>query len=346
MNNNMSPPGGGLGAAANFNGDRAAQMRAQVVDFFRARSRKIERRLCVWLVLILAAACKITSLFFAATETQTMIWMAVLLLVMIESTILMKLWYWIVSTRLGTQRELRLLRLDLALRNDTLDTTELASVESPTKPQGLSKWERAAWKVAILILGIGVGLGGFRFLNFFSKTPPVFQNVIRLDANGVGQDAVRWTRQNKTVGPMKEVPLYDGGAISGTEFIPASDSPYRDSQGRSLAIRREPAGQNHRNVIQLISPVPPADMADIFWTREVKAHREDDLWVLTLGPGNSYHTTLELPPGAELVSVEPRENSRKMEDGRLSLTFIASTPPDKLVSYTIKYRLPQATSAP
>jgi hypothetical protein len=90
----------------------------------------------------------------------------------------------------------------------------------------------------------------------------------------------------------------------------------------------------------LIDPVPAALAAEIHWTTKIQAVQDGDVWVFNIGPGNSYDTTVKLPVGAELVSVEPAESSREMAGDRLSLRFRVSTPPDKLVSYRIKFRLP------
>jgi len=186
--------------------------------------------------------------------------------------------------------------------------------------------------------------GDFRYLKFLERRGPAFQNVITLQADGNGQSAACWTYQNMNLAMLREVPLYSGPAVAHTEFISASESPYRDSLGRTLAIRREPAGVNRRDVIQLIDPVPVAGKAEIHWTAKVQAVHEGDVWVYKVGPGNSHDTTVELPPGAELVSVEPAETSRRLVGDRLALEFKVCTPPEKLVSYRVKYRLPTPAS--
>jgi hypothetical protein len=267
---------------------------------------------------------------------------------MFESTILLKLWYWVASNRLSTQRELRLLRFDLAAGHGSPRGVEdLSQLESPLRPAGLSRWERVAWMAAIVILALGIASGGdLRVLRLLGSGGPPFQDVITLQADGNGEQATCWTVRNNSLAVMREIPwLYDGGSIEKTEFVSASESPYRDAKGRTLAFRREPAGLNHRNVIQLIDPVPGTRDVQIFWTTKAQAIREGDVWIYKLGPGNSFNTTVELPTGAQIVSVEPPENSRGVRGDRTTLEFEVSTSPDKLVSYQIKYRLPTPASA-
>jgi len=330
---------------AQFDPSRAAQLRTKVVDAFAARIRKVERRLYIFLVVLVVLACAMMRNFFQSTEIQAQIFWAVLFLVMLESTILMKLWYWIVTTRLGTQRELRLLRFDLvAGKNSLHGIEELSQIESPLRPVGHSRWERTVWTAAILILGFGIATGGdFRFLKYVRSGGPGFENVVKLQADGNGQQMTRWTYANRQPIMLREIPLYSGPAVAHTELISASDSPYRDSKGRTLAFRREPAGQNHRDVIQLIDPVPAGGKAELHWVTKVEATRERALWVYRMGPGNSYSAIVELPSGAEIVSVEPADALRRAEGGCPVIEFHSRR---EMYEGTIKYRLPVTASEP
>lgn len=72
-----------------------------------------------------------------------------------ETTVLIKLWYWMVNTKLGILREVKLLRLDLAAQKGSLVALEtIASVESPTKAPGVHKRERAIWFGALIAVGV------------------------------------------------------------------------------------------------------------------------------------------------------------------------------------------------
>ncbi len=53
-------------------------------------------------------------LFAQTSNTKTLIALGVLIIVSVEGTVLMKLWYWVVHTRLLLVREVKEMRLELA----------------------------------------------------------------------------------------------------------------------------------------------------------------------------------------------------------------------------------------
>ena len=62
--------------------------------------------------------------FVAESNTKTLIALAALFIVSFEVTVLMKLWYWVVNTRLLLVREVKEMRLELA---------ELAARQKPSQ---------------------------------------------------------------------------------------------------------------------------------------------------------------------------------------------------------------------
>ena len=79
-----------------------------------------------WIFLVLSAAMMVGGMIFLTQEkgTRGMLFAAVIALIGYNSTILMKLWYWVVSTKLGILKELKQLQLQV---------TELTGRESPGK---------------------------------------------------------------------------------------------------------------------------------------------------------------------------------------------------------------------
>jgi hypothetical protein len=92
--------------------DAAARERLQ--DEF---SRK--RRIAMWITwgfLAFETAWMVALMLAFALEsnTKTLIALATLFIVSVEGTVLMKLWYWVVHTRLLLVREVKEMRLELA----------------------------------------------------------------------------------------------------------------------------------------------------------------------------------------------------------------------------------------
>jgi hypothetical protein len=344
----------GRPSAAGFDPEKAAQMRAQALDMFQGQARKISRYMLVWLLICMAFACVTMLLFMVSTDVKSWILYGVLFLVMIESTILIKLWYWVVNSKLAVLRQVKLLRMDLALQKGSTETLEeLAALDSPLRPMGLSKWEHRIWRAAVTALAVVLGViiatsqGNLRFL-LSALSINDFRNTVTLNADGSAQEQIEWEMQNWSLAPLTEFPLSNGGSVSQTTLIPAGDSPYSDGMGRKLAVRREPAGPNHRDLIQFVEAVPPfgrfilKSSSPSPW--HTRATREGEVWTAqeTLGPSSvriRYVQTVVLPPGAMVVSVDPPPEDQKNEEGRVVLHLQSKPIAGQRWNWTVKYRL-------
>jgi hypothetical protein len=138
-----------------FDPEKAAQLRSQALGSFRAKKRKLLRVAGIYLVIfgILAWVC--LRLFNRATDVQSWIFYAVLFLVMYESTVLIKLWYAVIHTKLDILREIKTLRVDMALQRGSQDALQEASrVNSPAQAYEVSMTEAYAWKAVLIALGL------------------------------------------------------------------------------------------------------------------------------------------------------------------------------------------------
>jgi hypothetical protein len=338
--------------AGGFDPERASRLRAQALETFQGQSRKITRYLYVWLLICLAFACLAMVLFAASTDVKSCILYGVLFLVMIESTILIKLWYWVVNTKLAVLRQVKLLRMDLALQKGSMEALEeLAALESPVQPAGISKWERWGWRVVTIVFALVMGAaiassqGNLRFVASALSVND-FRNTLDLAADGSARQQIEWEMQNRSLAPLSEFPLSNGGSVAQTTLIPAAESPYADGLDRKLALRREPAGPNHRDVIQFVEPVAPFARFTLksSWPWQARATREGDVWTLTdtLGPSSvrvRYVQTVLLPPGAEVVSVNPPATEQRDQGERVLLRMESKPGAGQQWKWTVQYRL-------
>src|SRR5512133_1614310 len=99
--NETPPNSAGRQSAPGFDPERASRLRAQALHLFQGQSRKISRHMLVWLLVSMVFACLAMILFAISTDVKSWILYGVLFLVMIESTILIKLWYWVVNSKLA-----------------------------------------------------------------------------------------------------------------------------------------------------------------------------------------------------------------------------------------------------
>lgn len=88
--------------------------REESVKMFENRIKKIRRLTFLFLVVDIAAMVAAAVFLQLATSTRMMIWCAIMFMVSFEGTVLIKLWYYVVSSRISVLRELKHLEMLLA----------------------------------------------------------------------------------------------------------------------------------------------------------------------------------------------------------------------------------------
>ncbi len=335
--------------SGSFDPERAARLRVQARDAFEAKYRLAARLSWGYLLGCVLAGWWCVHMFLADADVRSWILWGVLFIAAFETTVLMKLWYWVVNSKLATLRELKLLRMDLALQRQSHATLEeLARMESPTKVPGIGKWEGYAWLGAFIAAGLLIGLEIARHADRFYRASGQMtaESQLTLSDDGTAQVRATYTLVNSSSRALRDFTVYSGGTISGTMKIPIAESRWSDGQGRKLEVVREadPKGPNHRDVIQLLEPVPPGQSFTLSTTFTRKAQRENGVWVFTQYANWGYHRnlyrdTVLLPPGAELVSAEPGATRLEHQDGRAVLHFEGERSAGAKWLYVVKYQL-------
>ncbi|MFC1736453.1 DUF6768 family protein [Candidatus Hydrogenedentota bacterium] len=171
-----------LGTNGNFDIRKALALKGQMVDRFNGALKKVERHLYVWLLLCVSAAELASIGFCLARDTKGQILWAILLLIAFETTILLKLWYWIMNDKISVMRELKLLNLELMTEGATTDISEDLDMDGISKEwsiraRGCSKLERGLWMAAIMLIAafVGVTIGTGRFWTRWVEERPRIQ---------------------------------------------------------------------------------------------------------------------------------------------------------------------------
>jgi Family of unknown function (DUF6768) len=81
--------------------------REESVKMFENRIRNVRRLTVFFLVVDIAAMVAAAIFLQLATSTRMMIWCAIMFMVAFEGTVLIKLWYYVVSSRISVLRELK-----------------------------------------------------------------------------------------------------------------------------------------------------------------------------------------------------------------------------------------------
>ena len=146
-----------LAGNGTFDPDKAHAIKQRMVGTFAAGARKVERYLRLYMCLCSWLFVFALFHFTHASTTKTLLFYGLLMLIFFETTILMKLWYWIMNTKLGILKEIKQLQLGQTSADDT-DGAPERSKGRGSPSQGLSRRERTIWWVALIG---GVALLGF-----------------------------------------------------------------------------------------------------------------------------------------------------------------------------------------
>ncbi len=139
-----------------YDPEKAKRASESAVSQYLGGLKKTERILWMYLIGCVAVAVFSAESFMLATTDKAMIGCGIVFLVAVETTILMKLWYWIVNTKLTLQKEIRqwLVR-ETVPKPAAYASTRLA--EMPFGRPGLSPWERMAWLVGLVLVALATG---------------------------------------------------------------------------------------------------------------------------------------------------------------------------------------------
>jgi hypothetical protein len=132
---------------------KAKEASEAAVSEYVSGLKRTERVLWIYLMICVAVAVFAGEHFVFATSNKAMMGCGIAFLVALETTILVKLWYWIVNTKLTLQKEIRQSRIQ--------GTTPESAAYAPTwlgemslgRP-GLSPWERRAWFLALVVVAV------------------------------------------------------------------------------------------------------------------------------------------------------------------------------------------------
>jgi len=320
-----------LGGNGSPDAGRAEESAGVAMAVYARKLRKLE--LIAWAYLAACVALAVFSLsrFEASTAVKDHVFYGVIFLLAIESSVLIKLWYWVMNTKLGVLAEIKRLRLQLP-------ATQVGS-EEPALQTGSLGWSvrgrRWALLVAIIAVGFFVGAAGNG----------------SLDA-GYSVDGYYTVQSDGRADVISRMELASLGPAPASVFTFYSDSQLSDARcldetGRELPVEVVPEGEGYRFRADLAEPRMPGEdsafkvaYSTMGLVREEGESRVFELnWAWGLGR-NAYEYTVSLPRDAEVVSVEPKPRSRYTFDGRPTLTFSGLRSSSEHFNVIVRYRVP------
>lgn len=323
--------------------EKAKRTSEAAVSQYQRGLKKTERILWCYLIACVAVAVLAMNSFLCAIDHKTLIGCGIVFLVAIETTILIKLWYWIMNTRLTLQKDMRQWQAHGNLPETAEHAPSWWLAEMSFGRPGLSRWERRAWFAGLVVVAVATS----SYATYSQITSPSLLTLVdsvRLASDGTSFSTMQVAYQPKERPRLESFPFYTGCLTGKIRWL--------DERGRLLPYDISTVGANRCYTVHLIEPIAMGEWLRYTQIRETSAaaSREGNIWTyqndLTYGCStNRFFITVELPRGAKVLSADPQPMDQTTENGISTLVFSASRETNERFAYKIQYELPGKTSA-
>ncbi len=344
----MSQPQDNLAKALAQNGSfdpqRATELKQKAVAALNAKMRRVERVFWVVFLFCVWVLCSAFTALLGSSSTRDLIFCAVLILVMYESTVLMKLWYWTMNNKISVLKEIKQLRLETFLAAPAEAPMWGRGFEEPAR--SLPRWERVAWwiaLIAILLWELPVYVGSVSIGPDLLARPPQKQTLtsegcVTLASDGSGSVVTRMSFVHQGFSPTRSItfPAPRSAVVS-----------FLDTRGAEMPFTTTPQNGELRYDVTLPHPVDSGSRFS--YTRVLEspecATRDGDVWTCSNNYRYGYATsefaeTVVLPEGAQIVSAEPWPVAAFTLNNKPTLRFETTRGRSEPFKYTVRYRLP------
>lgn len=325
-----------LEEVARLRSEREESLRDLAAGEYSGRLRSAERIYWVYALVCIAAGVAAINFFVRSYDVKTLIGCAVVMLVVYETTVLMKLWFHMARMKMQVLKETKLLRLEMARLESAVGVEQPAQPPVKYEPMhGLFPLERKFWLAACVALAMVIS--SLTSYAWFGSGSIAGKTTVTLAADGSGEK-----RQEILHG-------YSGYfRPGGFPLYAPKDWNVRilDPKGREMPLETTVTGEQARHNVTFTNDV--FEDGRLHYTEVYKipaaATLKDGIWTYNdglrhKGGNREYTLTIVLPPGAELVSTEP-EAAVETADGRTQVRFQGTTIDDVQHLFAVRYKLP------
>jgi hypothetical protein len=337
-----------LAQNGDYDPEKAEEMRTEMAGTFRAAMRRTERYLWGYTCLLSWLGVFAAAHFIQSSTTKALLFYGLLTLAFFETTILMKLWYWITNNKISVLKAIKQLEQGEPAAVDANMPRE--GKEAQVSLDGLPRWERRIWKVAIFcgcflvlfvkgleVQGVEDPWGGGAEWGSLSS-----EGCVTLAADGSGSEVTEMSFLHQGTLPRRGFDFHapDGVVVR-----------FADSHGNELPFETSPEHGHVRYIVHLRRPLMPGRRFS--YTRTQKqaesATEEGGVWTYSNDVSYGYNTnefsqTVVLPEGAEIVSTKPWPVSTFTLQGKPTVRFEATRGHNDPFKYTVQYRLAEEAS--
>lgn len=320
--------------------EREESLREVASTEYAGHLRSAERAYWLYGLACVVLGVAAVNFFVRSFDIKTLIGCAVVLLMIYQTTVLMRLWFTSARMKMDVLKDVKLLRLDMA----RLATA--VGVEKPSEPpakyepmRGIPEQERRAWLTACAVVAVLTAC--ITSHAWFGGGDVSTDTLVNLAADGSAEKQRERVRD------------YAGYYIpSGFSLYAPKDWNVRllDPTGQEMPIQVVATDTQHRHDVTFtdrvvadgkmryteIFEIPKAtEPKDGVWTYEDGMH--------IVGFDEKYSITILLPPGARLLSAGPTADVKLDEDGRTHVRFQGTTINNKKYKFTVRYELPSTS---
>jgi hypothetical protein len=321
--------------------EKAEELRTKMVGTFEAKMCEVERYLWVYMCLCCWLVVFTMFHFMQSLSTKALLFSGILIFVFFETTILMKLWYWIMNNKISVLKAIKQIELGGAAADND------GRVKGPLT--GLSHRERNVWWIVLIAGGALVGAvkgseisGTFDLWDLDAGGTLSSDGCITLAPDGSGSEAT-------------EMSFVFQGILARRGFnfhAPVSTKiHFRDGRGGEMPFTTSPQNGHVRYRVRLSRPIMPGRRFSYTRLSDCpnSATKVDHVWTYSSDVGYGYDTNefsqnVVLPKGAEIISANPWPISTFTLQGKPTVRFKATRGRNDPFKYTVQYRLAEQES--
>jgi hypothetical protein len=309
---------------------RDKDLQEKVMGRFRAKMRRVERYMLLTLLICGGLAGGAISVLLSTSNTQLMLAYGIVFLVTFETTILIRLWYWIANNKLSVLKEIQLLRLGAS----TAPEFDAGTILPGKRERYLPKWERRMYGAigAILLIAVLV----ISTIGFTDRADSTVREITVLAPDGSGKDVIYQSgKQGSMVQPATSFEFYTGANFE------AGNIKWYDDKDRELPVVKNKDGDNIRYTIFLIDPQCTNTRREFKSERLAKV--ENGLWTYNTDYYSSspvdHVQKLILPAEAAVENVTPKPLSIEKTGEGLTILWQLKTKAKEKYERKVQYRL-------
>ncbi len=325
-----------------FDAEKAKETKQTALGAFETKMRKVERYLFFYLCLCSWLFVFTMFSFMQSSSTKALLFYGLLLLIFFETTILIKLWYWVMNNKISVLKAVKQLELGHWTTDDASQGDK--NLQGPLR--GLSRPERAGWWVA-MVCGCAL-IGAVKGLEVSGADDPWSMN----QGGSLRSDGCVTLAADGSSSAVTEMSfLSQGTLVRGFNFHGPEGLRFTDRHGRELSLTTSSTNGHIRYDVRLPRPVMPGRRFS--YTRSVQCPKsvteEGGVWTYSTDISyghdtNEFSQTIVLPSGAKIVSANPWPAAKFTLGDKTAVRFEATRGRNEPFAYTIQYRL--ATEEP